>query len=455
MKKIINWLFFILIFFIFSFVFPKFSYADDSYPVPIYPGAEFIPGRYLDCPDQTKNPCEDPDIHHWNWEAYLVISGDKWKEASDFYRLWAKNNNIVIYELESDDTVNNRNIYYSGNRGTCGWVATTLSSFPANAGPASAGDDVYIDVRYRWSNTPECKECLNPDDPASDFDKFCTKDTYSLDNKTAISILTSGKYARLNGMESGNSSGESSSGGGVNQCTYPSDEEQKRQEIFSDLSSKYKFKVQDSNICDKQSCVNNKPWSVEELTIFNKTINDLPQCFIEKLDLSGISGIREGDSGNLFTGLGEEISKNLCCPKESKELGYSFYWGVGYNRIIFCGDNYKNLPYSLGGILAHEMTHAYQNCGEVIQPNVYNCTRNTSWMKATDWLCLPFLGCQNSKPEEIPTAYAKKMMDPLEDMAESVRLYYENPQELKTISPARYDFVKNNIMCGKEFTKSN
>jgi hypothetical protein len=43
--------------------------------------------------------------------------------------------------------------------------------------------------------------------------------------------------------------------------------------------------------------------------------------------------------------------------------------------------------------------------------------------------------------------------DPIEDFGRSVELYVCDPEKLKEQSPARYDWIKNNVFEGKEFPK--
>ncbi len=266
-----------------------------------------------------------------------------------------------------------------------------------------------------------------------------------------------------------------------NQCVVSPDEEQKRQEIFNYINTKYNFKMVDSNVCGQLSDCgngNNPPWPPDDLNNLKNFLDSLPSCFINRLNLKQIEGLQWSPSvENNWdpNSLGQREGKAACCSQEAKDnCNVAHYWGQGYNHIIVCGDMYKNgvdhtgtscsQYFSLEGVLAHEMTHALQfNAapGIVIQPQIYSTPLMTSWIFQTGWttswgeagkiFCTPVLGCNLVPPNDLPTNYAKRSKDPTEDMAESVRLYYEHPVQLKQISQRRYDFVKNQIMCGKEF----
>lgn len=93
----------------------------------------------------------------------------------------------------------------------------------------------------------------------------------------------------------------------------------------------------------------------------------------------------------------------------------------------------------LVGTMVHEMAH---------------CVQFNNWNVATAWTS-QFWGARNAYTGQQsyisapPTEYGKT--NPLEDMAETVRLYYTAPSSLKSTNAARYAFVKNNIMGGREF----
>ncbi|MFA5776440.1 MAG: hypothetical protein WC988_02710 [Patescibacteria group bacterium] len=235
-------------------------------------------------------------------------------------------------------------------------------------------------------------------------------------------------------------------------CSYPPDVETKRQEILTRLNSKYKFKVIDSQMCGKQTCGNNSLWSAEQLAEIEKVIDSLPACFLDKLMLEAIQGRPDG-------GVYAQVYEKTCCDPSSKlYAGYLFL----DKKITFCGQSYAAGGYSAAAVLYHELTHAYQWGGAQtikLNPNApYANPTVISWLTETGWnpdgTCLPVIGCAGvhlSLPPDLPTDYARRTRNPLEDMAESVRLYTTSSRELMSISPRRFNFVKNNILCGKEF----
>lgn len=83
------------------------------------------------------------------------------------------------------------------------------------------------------------------------------------------------------------------------------------------------------------------------------------------------------------------------------------------------------------GTLVHEMTHAFQRSNPQIMQ---------------EWTKLFWNGNKPRTPS--PTEYGDTK--PVEDMAESVRLYFEDPAALK-LDKARYEFIKKFIMRGVEF----
>jgi len=85
------------------------------------------------------------------------------------------------------------------------------------------------------------------------------------------------------------------------------------------------------------------------------------------------------------------------------------------------------------GTMAHEMTHAFQaECPDVM----------ASW-KTQFWPS----GTTPKSPS--PTEYGNSQ--PTEDMAESVMTYVQNGTSMKTSNAERYEFIKTNVMGGKEF----
>lgn len=87
------------------------------------------------------------------------------------------------------------------------------------------------------------------------------------------------------------------------------------------------------------------------------------------------------------------------------------------------------------GTLVHEMTHTFQ----AANPQVAKDWEKTFWPLGK-WI--------GPIPRSV-TSYGNT--EPLEDMAESVRLYWENGAWMKKNQPKRYEFIKTQVMAGKEF----
>lgn len=247
-------------------------------------------------------------------------------------------------------------------------------------------------------------------------------------------------------------------------CSYPPETEQQRQEIKERVKEKFGIEIKDSNLCGVEVCGNNSPWSVAELSEMGELLGKLPNCFISSFEPPTISGL---------TGKGSPLDyfQGYCCKakegKVSKEMTGWVCAAYGYpeNYVIFCGHGEVCLDtITTGGMIVHELTHAFQQYGAIprifykkpggayTNPIVIDWLRQTGWN--LDGICVPVLGCPGANlelPPDLPTEYAVKTRNPLEDMAESVRLYVTDPDRLIEISPRRYNFVKERIMCGTEY----
>lgn len=235
-----------------------------------------------------------------------------------------------------------------------------------------------------------------------------------------------------------------------NSCSFSDSDEQKRQEIFKELADKYKFKIEDTNLCGKPSCKEQLPWSFEEISIIKDTLNDLPACFINKLSLNSMRNVIEDSQ----TGIYEH--DYCCCSGKEGWCGNSAYYEPGTQSIIFCVANRRPGfiadKTTLKRSVVHEMTHALQYYPVDNESNFYNNPLVVDWNNTFGWSCYSTTGCVWHGQEKSPSDYGT--INPLEDMAESVKFYYNKPEgmeDLKTLSPGRYEFIKNNIMCGKEF----
>jgi len=247
------------------------------------------------------------------------------------------------------------------------------------------------------------------------------------------------------------------------QCFHPPEIEEQRQGVVEKIKERYGIEVLDSNLCGVDVCGNNFPWSVAELSEMEKLLDSLPDCFINNLEVPVISGLMED-------GLIAAARQQSCCKTEDSKPSQELVSCGGYlfidNHVVFCGHGELCIKEgaTLGGILVHELTHAFQQYGAIppthrkLPNGAYTNPVVIAWLKETGWspdgICVPFLGCPGARlelPPDLPTEYARKTRNPLEDMAESVRLYVTDPARLIEVSPRRYNFVKEKIMCGREY----
>lgn len=87
------------------------------------------------------------------------------------------------------------------------------------------------------------------------------------------------------------------------------------------------------------------------------------------------------------------------------------------------------------GTLVHEMTHCFQAANPKI---------NTMWAK----LFWPNGRAGKPKSSSV-SSYGNTQ--PIEDFAESVRVYFQSGSAMKSRYPDRYDFIKRYVMSGREY----
>jgi len=85
------------------------------------------------------------------------------------------------------------------------------------------------------------------------------------------------------------------------------------------------------------------------------------------------------------------------------------------------------------GTMVHEMTHTFQ----ANHPDITRLWQQTFW--------------PNGRNPSPPSVSSYGNTQPVEDMAEAVRAYWQSGSRMKQTHPDRYEFVKKYIMEGKEF----
>ena len=94
-------------------------------------------------------------------------------------------------------------------------------------------------------------------------------------------------------------------------------------------------------------------------------------------------------------------------------------------------------------IFTHELGH---------RTNRYNdqdLDESEDWLMATGWRKKADGDFVNNSRSGWVSLYAKE--NPAEDFAESYTMYRFNPKKLKTVSPARYEFMRNKVFEGIEY----
>ncbi|MBF0543844.1 MAG: hypothetical protein HQM08_05410 [Candidatus Riflebacteria bacterium] len=151
---------------------------------------------------------------------------------------------------------------------------------------------------------------------------------------------------------------------------------------------------------------NGAKWTQKEIQAANDIMATLPKAFwsCTKSILRETSYMSPNVLGYVQMGIPQVHLENSCC----------------YNGTF-------------QGTLVHEMTHNFQ----AAHPDVTNAWENQFWPNG------------NSPVSSSVSAYGNTQ--PLEDFAESVRTYWQSGPEMKAQYPDRYQFIKDNVMGGKEY----
>ncbi|MBF0410566.1 MAG: hypothetical protein HQM10_24685 [Candidatus Riflebacteria bacterium] len=165
--------------------------------------------------------------------------------------------------------------------------------------------------------------------------------------------------------------------------------------LKAEMRSKYGISANDGS----------SSWSLRQLQEANKVLATLPQKFLTSTKSIKRDAVFQSPNvlGYVQMGIPEVHMLNSSC-----------YQGT------------------FQGTLVHEMTHCFQS----ENPQAYYDFKNTFWSG----------GRQNSSSV---SSYGNTQ--PIEDMAECVRMYWQAGSAMKARYPDRYEFIKNRVMDGKEF----
>lgn len=148
-------------------------------------------------------------------------------------------------------------------------------------------------------------------------------------------------------------------------------------------------------------------WSERQLEEANKVLASLPECFRSHTKSIQRDGVYRGMTG---------------------VLGYV---QMGIPTVHMMNGSCRDGTFQ--GTLVHEMTHTWQ---------ANNSALTNQWQRQF-W--------PNGRTPSPSSVSSYGNTQPVEDMAESVRVYWQNGPAMKKSQPARYEWIKNNIMGGQEF----
>ncbi len=190
------------------------------------------------------------------------------------------------------------------------------------------------------------------------------------------------------------------------------------------------------------------PSSTNQTTNDLNTISGLITAIKAKFGIIMENGTAEWALTNLrviYNTLSKLPAKFYSCTKYLQRISTTSL-GAGVGGYVNSGDPSRvymtnlGVSYDLAGIVVHEMTHCFQFNGNY---NVACAWTNQFWTARNSY---------NGQWQPIsapPTEYGRT--NPLEDMAESVKLYVTSASTLKYQDMQRYNFIKQYVMNGAEF----
>ena len=166
-----------------------------------------------------------------------------------------------------------------------------------------------------------------------------------------------------------------------------------------------------------------------------------------KAEMAGKYGIKavDGDGATWSQRQLEEANKVLstlpkgfsgCTKSIQRDAVFKSPNVLGYVQMGIPTVHLMNSCCSMGsfqGTLVHEMTHTFQ----ANHPDITRAWQQQFWA--------------NGRSPSPPSVSGYGNTQPVEDMAESVRQYWQAGSHMKQTNPQRYEFVKKYVMEGKEF----
>ncbi|MBN2890484.1 MAG: hypothetical protein JXL97_01325, partial [Bacteroidales bacterium] len=183
-------------------------------------------------------------------------------------------------------------------------------------------------------------------------------------------------------------------------------------------------------------------WNKMQLKILEQTFSLLPASFVKQTTNISREPLPPPGKSPLIAAYIYKGSTKVHLLDWGSQMSPQYLedFKKAYRRPPIENDLYRALVDKIPGTLAHEMTHCFQSKNPAI---------TAAWKKKFNF-------------RDSPTLYGKT--NDREDMAESVKLFFlggklsGNKFIAKTgekMDLDRYNFIKNNIMSGKEFIGSN
>lgn len=155
-------------------------------------------------------------------------------------------------------------------------------------------------------------------------------------------------------------------------------------------------------------------WSHEELLQLYTTLYHLPRSFVKHCNALQRVGIAFGQ-------------KNI--------LGYMYWSQPKQIYIAQSAFNYRVFPDTVVHEMAHSFTARTPGFETTWRDSLYSKTKHDVYISN----------------EKFPTAYAASSVR--EDIAESISCYVMQGARLKSTSPSRYEYLKNNVFGGREYRR--
>ncbi|MBF0410049.1 MAG: hypothetical protein HQM10_22085 [Candidatus Riflebacteria bacterium] len=168
-------------------------------------------------------------------------------------------------------------------------------------------------------------------------------------------------------------------------------------------------------------------WTYEQLLWISETLETLPQDFINK-------------TSEILPAVFESPTL-LGTTSRKRSIDSTTNQTVSSPPVIRMYAMGRRIKEEFKGALVHEMAHAFQFQTEGIE---------NAWAKMF-WPKLPDI--QNSHHSERPKTSSVSEYgnaSPREDFSESARMFWENPEKMKTMYPDRYKFLRERVF-GTEF----